>query len=163
MDHHENLVASLGKALQQKGWVLAVAESCTGGMLSEKMTALSGSSAWFECGFITYSNASKIRLLNVKESTLNQHGAVSEETAVEMALGTLKNSQANISVSITGIAGPTGGTAIKPVGLVCFAWADSSGTLTKATQHFQGNREQIRAQATNFALSGLLSSIQKQN
>lgn len=147
------LAAKLGTALQQKGQTLALAESCTGGMAAQTITAIPGSSAWFDCGFVTYSNTSKMELLGVSPNTLAHDGAVSEQTAREMALGALKNSHANVAAAITGIAGPEGGTPEKPVGTVCFAWADNSGKVITDTQHFTGDRETIRRLSVNHVLS----------
>ncbi len=123
MDDCSTSVAILGAALKAHGFKLAIAESCTGGMVSQAITSVAGSSAWFDCSFVTYSNHAKIQMLGVLPQTLAQFGAVSEEVAVEMALGALKHSDAHIAGSITGIVGPDGGTAQKPVGTVCFAWA----------------------------------------
>lgn len=147
------LAAELGAALKQKGWKLALAESCTGGMAAACVTAIPGSSAWFERGFVTYSNESKIELLGVSPQTLEKYGAVSEETAQEMALGALKHSHADIAAAITGIAGPDGGSAEKPVGMVCFAWAYKSGKVVCDTQHFAGDRQTIRGLSVQHALN----------
>lgn len=148
------LAAELGAALKQKGWKLALAESCTGGMAAACVTAIPGSSAWFERGFVTYSNESKIELLDVNPQTLEQYGAVSEETAREMALGALKHSHADIAAAITGIAGPDGGSAEKPVGMVCFACASVHQTTT-FTLHFVGDRSSIRQQSVQHILQRL--------
>lgn len=154
------LAQRLGEALLQKGWMLSTAESCTGGLVSTTITEIAGSSAWFDCGFVTYSNNAKMQLLDVTEKILQSYGAVSEETAQAMAVGALNHSNANLSVSITGIAGPTGGSPQKPVGMVCFAWATHLG-VHSSTQHFQGDRQEIRAQAAHYALSGLLTQLGK--
>ncbi len=146
------LAAELGAALKQKGWKLALAESCTGGMAAQYVTAIPGSSAWFDCGFVTYSNESKIETLGVSPETLENHGAVSEQTAREMALGALKHSHADVAAAITGIAGPDGGTVDKPVGTVCFAWVDTAGALTMETRKFSGDRQAIRRQSAYHAL-----------
>jgi len=140
---------------------LVTAESCTGGGLAEILTRISGSSAWFERGFVTYSNESKNELLSVSRETLEQYGAVSEETAIAMAEGALKNSHADYSVSITGIAGPEGGTEEKPVGTVCFAWSkrNEKGKATRAC--FNGDRLKIREQACLLAMQGLIERLQK--
>lgn len=148
------LATELGTTLKQKGWKLALAESCTGGMAAQYITAIPGSSGWFERGFVTYSNAAKIEMLGVSPQSLDQHGAVSEQTAREMALGALKHSHADIAVAITGIAGPDGGSAEKPVGTVCFAWANTAGNVTIETRHFAGDRELIRRQSVYHALTG---------
>lgn len=156
-----DLARQLGAALIQKKWQLATAESCTGGLVSATLTEIAGSSAWFDCGFITYSNQAKMQLLGVSEKTLQLYGAVSEQTAKEMAEGALKKSQAMISVSITGIAGPSGGSAEKPVGTVCFAFSTSNQTIQtiQNRQFFNGDRQQIRMQAVFFALTGLINLI----
>lgn len=148
------LAAELGAALNKKGWKLALAESCTGGMAAAYVTAIPGSSAWFERGFVTYSNASKIELLDVNPQTLEKYGAVSEETAQEMALGALKHSHADIAAAITGIAGPDGGTAQKPVGTVCFACALKHQTTTFSL-HFVGDRSSIRQRSVQHILQSL--------
>jgi nicotinamide-nucleotide amidase len=150
------LSAQLGAALKTRSLVLALAESCTGGGVAEAVTAVAGSSAWFDRGFVTYSNAAKQEMLGVNSSTLKSHGAVSEHTALEMALGALKHSHGNIAAAVTGIAGPDGGSAEKPVGTVCFAWATSAGAAESATMQFVGDREQIRIQSVKTALEGLL-------
>ncbi len=150
------LATLVGAGLRARGWMLATAESCTGGWVAEAVTAIAGSSAWFERGFITYSNEAKRECLGVRAETLTQHGAVSEETAREMAGGALLHSRASIAVAITGIAGPTGGSDAKPVGTVCFAWAVPGGAVDAATQRFAGDREAIRRQAVIVALQGVL-------
>jgi nicotinamide-nucleotide amidase len=150
------LSAELGVALKSRGWMLALAESCTGGGAAECVTAIAGSSTWFDRGFVPYSSAAKQELLGVNTLTLKTHGEVSEHTALEMALGALKHSHANIAAAITGIAGPDGGSAEKPVGTVCFAWATSEGLTEDATLHFSGNREQVRLQSVKTALEGLI-------
>ncbi|UJP02396.1 MAG: CinA family protein [Nitrosomonas sp.] len=143
----------------QHGWMLVTAESCTGGWMGQAVTAVSGSSAWYERGYITYSNTAKCEMLGVQQATLDQHGAVSPQTAQEMAIGALNRSHAQISVSITGIAGPDGGTAIKPVGMVCFAWATQDGSVQQETHYFSGDREAIRRQAVATALAGVLTML----
>ncbi len=150
------LATDLGAALQARGWTLALAESCTGGWVAQTVTAIARSSAWFDRGFVTYSNAAKREMLGVSRLTLETHGAVSEHTALEMALGALKHSHANITAAITGIAGPDGGTPEKPVGMVCLAWTTSEGLSESATLHFTGDREQVRQQSVKVALEGLL-------
>jgi nicotinamide-nucleotide amidase len=123
MSELEKLAERLGQRLLERGECLAAAESCTGGWLAQSVTAIAGSSAWFDRGFVTYSNAAKIDMLGVPENTLNRHGAVSEAVARAMAQGALAHSRADWTVAITGIAGPGGGSPEKPVGTVCFAWA----------------------------------------
>jgi nicotinamide-nucleotide amidase len=160
MDELEQLSANLGAKLKQKNCMLVTAESCTGGMLAQWITSVAGSSVWFDRGFVTYSNQSKMELLDVQAPTIEQYGAVSEQTAIEMVYGALKHSQAKVAVSITGIAGPDGGTLSKPVGTVCFAWARVDGGLVKLTQHFQGVRHDIRRQACIVAMQGLLNALE---
>ena len=140
---------------------LVTAESCTGGGLAEILTRLPGSSAWFERGFITYSNESKHELLSVPLDTLEQFGAVSEETASAMAKGAVENSRADYGVAITGIAGPDGGTEEKPVGTVCFAWhkRNEGGSTTRIC--FDGDRLKVREQSCMLAMQGLLDMLQK--
>jgi nicotinamide-nucleotide amidase len=168
------LAIQLGASLKARAYMLALAESCTGGLVSQEITSVAGSSAWFDRGFVTYSNCAKVEMLGVAEQTLINHGAVSEATALEMAKGALKNSHAQIAGSITGIAGPDGGTAEKPVGTVCFAWAEadsinqsttSQNTASKnttsqsATRLFIGNREEIRQQAAAFLMAKLIDQL----
>lgn len=149
----------LGATLKARGYTLALAESCTGGMMAQVITSVAGSSAWFDRGFVTYSNAAKVEMLGVSKQTLAQFGAVSEQTAAEMALGALSNSHADIAGSITGIAGPDGGTPEKPVGTVCFAWVGHDDAIKTATQSFKGDRTQIRQQATQFLMTSLLTTL----
>lgn len=153
------LAAELGVALKARDLKFALAESCTGGMVAEAITRIAGSSAWFDCGFVTYSNQAKIDMLGVSPQTLENYGAVSEQTAVEMALGALKHSHAQMGGSITGIAGPDGGSTDKPVGTVCFAWAEVNQPAATITKHFQGNRQQIRQQATAFLMQQLIERL----
>jgi nicotinamide-nucleotide amidase len=158
MDHElATLSARLGEALTARGWALATAESCTGGWIAETVTASAGSSAWFERGFVTYSNESKVELLGVAPGTLARHGAVSEETACEMAAGALTHGHGDIAVAVTGIAGPGGGSADKPVGTVCLAWCQRHGDLFVETRHFPGDRETIRRQIVIAALERLIA------
>ncbi|MDR2452122.1 MAG: nicotinamide-nucleotide amidase [Candidatus Accumulibacter sp.] len=155
----ERLAGRVGAALLAGRLTLATAESCTGGWVSQCLTAIAGSSAWFERGFVTYSNAAKRELLGVPEETLAARGAVSQPVAVAMAEGALRRSRADWSLAITGIAGPDGGTAEKPVGTVCFAWAARDGQATAETRHFSGDRRAIRAQAVACALRGVLERL----
>ncbi len=154
-----NLATELGAALKARGYTLALAESCTGGMVAEAVTSIAGSSAWFDRGFVTYSNQAKIEMLGVSTQTLDIFGAVSEQTAIEMAVGALKNSHAQVTGSITGIAGPDGGTPEKPVGTVCFAWVDAHKPTSTTTKHFKGNRQEIRQQATIELMTGLIDRL----
>jgi len=152
----EGLAARVGEALKLRGWMLATAESCTGGGIAQAITAVAGSSAWFERGFVTYSNLSKQQMLGVQEATLVAHGAVSEATVREMAQGALRHSTAQVALAVSGIAGPGGGTPEKPVGTVWFAWATVDGDTIAVRQQFSGNRDEVRAQAVRTALQGLL-------
>ncbi|MBU0751650.1 MAG: nicotinamide-nucleotide amidohydrolase family protein [Gammaproteobacteria bacterium] len=151
------LSQAVGLACRQRRLFVATAESCTGGWVAQVITHTAGSSAWFERGFVTYANAAKVEMLGVSPRTLETHGAVSPETAKEMATGTLKNSNALISLAITGIAGPTGGSPGKPVGTVCFAWCWRDAEPEAESCHFDGDREAIRRQAVIHALNGLLA------
>jgi nicotinamide-nucleotide amidase len=159
MDELVNMAEEVGRQLKQKGEVLALAESCTGGMVACAITNTAGSSAWFDRGFVTYSNLSKVEMLGVSLATLDTLGAVSEQTAQEMALGALQFSQATIAGSITGIAGPSGGSRQKPVGTICFAWVDKDWQIKRSTQLFRGDRAQIRRQAAEHALLGLMAIL----
>lgn len=154
----DELARRLGERLGAASAVLATAESCTGGWVAQVVTSVAGSSAWFDRGFVTYSDAAKQELLGVRAETLRSCGAVSEETAREMARGALERSQATVAVSITGIAGPGGGSAEKPVGTVCFAWA-LRGATKSTTRRFSGDRESIRRQSVVLALEGVLKAI----
>ncbi|HEX4943516.1 MAG TPA: CinA family protein [Usitatibacteraceae bacterium] len=145
----------LGEACARTHRVLVTAESCTGGGVGEAITRAPGSSAWFDRGFVTYSNESKVDLLGVKQETIGAHGAVSEAVAREMATGALHQSDAHLAVAVTGIAGPEGGTAAKPVGLVWFAWASLDGEVRTKFEVFGGDRAAIRQQAVLEALTGL--------
>ncbi len=160
---HGNAALNLGRALKDRGWMVATAESCTGGLLAAALTDLPGSSAWFERGFVTYSNMAKVQELRVNQDTLDRFGAVSEETAMEMAAGTLESTAgAELAISTTGIAGPDGATAGKPVGLVCFGFAQrrGDGIVTRASAHiFNGDRAQIRQQAVEYALVNALTML----
>lgn len=149
----------LGTKLNHLGLLLCCAESCTGGMLSQYLTSIPGSSMWFDRSFITYSNRAKSELLGVDEKSLEIHGAVSEEVAKQMAEGAIKQSRVDVSISITGIAGPKGGTADKPVGTVCFAWVLPAHETFTRCLHFEGSREQIRQQACNEAMHFLSAQL----
>jgi nicotinamide-nucleotide amidase len=154
----DDLAQKLARQLKAAHAVLVTAESCTGGWAAQVVTSVAGSSAWFDRGFVTYSNASKQEMLGVRAETLRQHGAVSEETAREMALGALAHSQGTIAASITGVAGPAGGSAQKPVGTVCFGWA-RAGRAQSETCLFQGDRESVRRQSVIRALEGVLRHL----
>lgn len=152
----EALAAQVGELLKANGQQLATAESCTGGWIAQCLTAIAGSSEWFERGFVTYSNEAKADMLGVAADTLVAHGAVSEATAAAMAAGALRHSRADWALAVTGIAGPGGGSPDKPVGTVCFGWAASDGRVDTQTVHFPGDRAQVRAQSVAHALGGLL-------
>jgi len=151
-----DLAARLGAALRQAGLTVTSAESCTGGWIAKRLTDVAGSSAWFERGFVTYSNAAKCELLGVGAATVETHGAVSREVVLEMAAGALARSRADLAVAVTGIAGPEGGTADKPVGTVWLAWARRDGEVRAARRRFSGDRENVRRAAVQAALDGLL-------
>jgi nicotinamide-nucleotide amidase len=153
------LAVEVGDKLRARNWMLATAESCTGGWVGQLLTSLPGSSHWYERGFITYANAAKVEMLGVPEQALASHGAVSEETAAAMAAGALKHSRAQASLAISGIAGPGGGTQQKPVGLVCYGWALADGTLMSSTCRLDGDREEIRSRAVAAALRGLIELL----
>lgn len=158
----EQLASTLGEQALEKQHMICTAESCTGGGVAYMITEIAGSSGWFDRGFVTYSNAAKHDMLGVRSETLDTHGAVSECVAREMAEGALVHSQASLSVAITGIAGPGGGTPTKPVGTVWFAWAKEENSTRRcdAQRHqLQGNRQAIREQAISIALRGLLERV----
>ena len=138
--------------------LLATAESCTGGGVAQAVTQISGSSAWFDRGFVTYSNTSKEEMLGVSPETLKKHGAVSEATAREMAEGALQYSRAQITLAVTGIAGPTGGTPEKPVGTVWFAWV-CNGKAKTVCHHLIGDRDAVRVKTIRIALQGILALL----
>jgi len=150
------LATKLGRALTTRGWTVATAESCTGGLVAGAITDIAGSSGWFDRGFVTYSNEAKIELLGVRPETLARFGAVSEQTAREMVAGALDRSRANVAVAVTGIAGPSGGTADKPVGLVWFAWGVRGGAVEADSHHFPGDRAAVREASVAVALDGIL-------
>ena len=147
---------TVAKTLCQRGWMMAAAESCTGGWVAKVCTDLPGSSVWFERGFVTYTNEAKQEMLGVQQHTLEDSGAVSETTVAEMAQGALAHSRAQVSLAISGIAGPGGATPDKPVGTVCFAWAVTGQDVLTERQCFDGDRESVRRQAVGHALEGVL-------
>ncbi len=153
------LAARVGERLKRDGLMLATVESCTGGWVAQAVTSVSGSSDWFDRGFVTYSNDAKCDMLGVSAQTLAARGAVSEETAREMAGGALGRSRASAALAITGVAGPTGGTPDKPVGMVCFAWALRGRPVESETRRFEGDREAVRRQSVQHALQGLLDRL----
>jgi nicotinamide-nucleotide amidase len=154
-----NLAEAVATILRREGLMVATAESCTGGLVAGALTEVAGSSAWFERGFVTYSNQAKNEMLDVPGDLIDDHGAVSEEVARAMAEGAIVNSRAQVAVSVTGIAGPTGGSPDKPVGTVCFAWAQMGRPVTSETKHFDGDRQAVRAQSVRHALGGLILRV----
>lgn len=145
--------------LKTSDWFLTTAESCTGGLIAATCTDLAGSSAWFERGFVTYSNAAKCELLGVDARLIEQHGAVSEPVARAMAVGALTHSRAQVAIAVTGVAGPSGGSADKPVGTVWFGFALPSGVVTEV-QHFAGDRAAVRQATVRHALTRVAELIQ---
>lgn len=154
-DALEALAATVGEALAARGERLATAESCTGGWLAQTITAIAGSSNWFDRGFVTYANAAKLEMLGVAPATIDRHGAVSEACAREMLAGALARSQADWAVAITGIAGPGGGSDDKPVGTIWFAFGGRASSPEAVRRRFDGDRRATRAQAVAFALETL--------
>jgi nicotinamide-nucleotide amidase len=152
------LAVALGRAALARRIRIATAESCTGGLVAGAITAVAGSSDWFECGFVTYSNEAKIRQIGVPAATIERFGAVSDETALAMAQGALRASSAQWALAVTGIAGPAGGTPDKPVGTVCFAWAGPAGAQASRTL-LAGDRTGIRRESVRIALQGLLGRL----
>ncbi|MCW5625930.1 MAG: nicotinamide-nucleotide amidohydrolase family protein [Burkholderiales bacterium] len=155
------LSGQVGRALAERGAKLVTAESCTGGWIGEVVTMVPGSSAWFDRGFITYSNAAKRAVLNVTPQTLLAHGAVSEATVGEMVEGAMRASGAEFAVAVSGVAGPGGGSAEKPVGMVCFGWGAPDGVRVVRTHRFSGDREAVRRQAVIVALEGVITLAQR--
>jgi nicotinamide-nucleotide amidase len=153
------LAMRVGTRLKATGHRLVTAESCTGGWIAQAVTAIAGSSDWFERGYVTYSNAAKQESIGVREDTLLRFGAVSEETAREMALGALAASRASAAVAVTGVAGPSGGSAEKPVGMVCFAWALRDRPARSETRRFAGDRSEVRRQSVIRSLQGLIEVL----
>lgn len=149
----------LAEVLNDRNWKFACAESCTGGWLAKSCTDLAGSSNWFDCGFVTYSNHAKTRMLGVQNEIIQRHGAVSEAVAMEMAEGVLLNSQARVAVSISGIAGPGGGSADKPVGTVCFGFSIREQGGGALTCHFDGDRSRVRLQSVDYAIAKILQML----
>lgn len=163
MDQQRILSQKLGALLLQHQQVLTTAESCTGGGIASAMTDIAGSSQWFDRAFVTYSNAAKREMLGVTEETLEQYGAVSEAVVKEMVLGALQHAKATVGVSVSGIAGPDGGSDEKPVGTVCFGFADQQGWLEMETCHFSGERGAVRSQAIIYALTRLIQHFETQS
>ncbi len=153
---HDALAAELGRRLLARRWRAATAESCTGGLVAGAITAIAGSSDWFEGGFVTYSNAAKHEMLGVPFELIDAHGAVSEPVAAAMAEGAITRSRADCAVAVTGIAGPGGGSGAKPVGTVCLAWARRGGASRATTVQLPGDRAAVRSASVEIALRGLL-------
>ncbi len=154
-----NLAQKVGETLLAKGMKLATAESCTGGWVAQAVTAVPGSSGWFDCGFVSYSNTAKQKMLGVDLAVLETRGAVSESVVAQMAEGALRNSDADIAVAISGIAGPGGGTEDKPVGTVWLAWAIEGHPTVTCLSFFNGDRDEIRQQAVEQALEGVMAYL----
>ncbi len=150
----------LGKLMQQQRLKLATAESCTGGMVAMLVTSIAGSSAWFDQGWVTYTNEAKQQQLGVPKGVFDEHGAVSEACVLAMAKGAIKQSQAHVSVAVSGIAGPAGGSEDKPVGMVWIAWGQKLGYAEAACYQFDGDRQAVREQATEAALDGIIKRLQ---
>lgn len=158
----QDLVEHLSILLVEKGWKIVLAESCTGGLLAAAITHRPGSSQVFDRGFITYSNEAKKECLDVAAATLEKYGAVSDQTAEEMALGALKNSKADLAISITGVAGPDGGSEKKPIGLVYFGYALKGGSSGSLHENYRGTRDQIRSKAAATAMKSMISILKKE-
>jgi nicotinamide-nucleotide amidase len=154
--------ALLARLLLRHGWFLATAESCTGGLIAARCTDLAGSSDWFERGYVTYSNAAKCELLGIDAALIDRHGAVSEAVVRAMAVGALAHSHAQVAVAVTGVAGPTGGSADKPVGTVWLAWATPRGVISEE-KHFDGDRAAVRQATVLHALARLTELIQTES
>jgi nicotinamide-nucleotide amidase len=165
MSHYDPLIdsaaARLGRVLEHLGQRVSTAESCTGGGIAEAITRVAGSSQWFETGFVTYANSSKARWLGVEPATLEAHGAVSEPVVLAMAAGAKAAAEADMAVAVSGIAGPDGGSAEKPVGTVWLGWALSDGRVISECKRFQGGRREVRAQTVLHALERLVSEAEK--
>ncbi len=159
MDEISSLVEQTGVALMARGMKMATAESCTGGWIAQQATAVSGSSEWFDCGFISYSNEAKQTMLGVQKATLLAHGAVSEAVVIEMARGAVTRSNADVAVAVSGVAGPSGGTKDKPVGMVWVAWARADGVGDSRCFHFSGDRQQVRWKTVEAAFKGILALL----
>jgi nicotinamide-nucleotide amidase len=160
MENIKSLAEQVGRVLQQKGLFLSTAESCTGGGIAYAITEIPGSSDWFDCGFVTYSNTAKTELLDVPEVLIAQFGAVSEEVVEAMVEGAIANSDAHVAVATTGIAGPSGAVPGKPVGTVCFGWARDEHVFTERLV-FHGDRQSVREQSIAHALKGLLQFLER--
>lgn len=155
-----DVAKKVGQELALRGMVLATAESCTGGWIAEEITAVPGSSDWFECGFVTYSNKAKHTMLGVDSAVIEAYGAVSEQVVIQMAEGALQQSEASIAVAVSGVAGPGGGSAEKPLGTVWLAWAMQGKPTVTLANKFDGDREGVRQQSVQKALEGVLDCLQ---
>jgi len=155
----QDLSEQVGQCLLGKQLWLATAESCTGGWISQSITDVAGSSQWFDRGFVTYTNEAKQDMLGVSSQTLTQHGAVSEQTVIEMVQGALAKSRADVAVAVSGVAGPTGGTPDKPVGMVWLAWGMRGDAPVTQIEHYLGNRNEVRQQTVETALQGILKLL----
>ncbi|MFZ4529258.1 MAG: CinA family protein [Undibacterium curvum] len=160
MQNAIELAAKVGEELKSRRLILAVAESCTGGGVCQALTEIAGSSEWFDCGFVSYSNSSKSELLNIPAALIAQHGAVSEEIAAAMSEGAIANSEAHVALSTTGIAGPSGAVPGKPVGTICFGWT-VGGTTHTERKIFSGDRHSVREQTVAYALEKLLRYLEE--
>ena len=161
-DQISNVLEELVPELIRRNVVLTCAESCTGGWLAKSITDLQGSSGWFDCSIVTYSNQAKIKFLGVQKNTLEQYGAVSQEVVNEMVSGVLERSSASLGISISGIAGPGGGSVDKPVGTVWIAWGDSKNIIETKVFMFEGDRNQVRIQAVVESFKGVLRILKKE-
>tara|TARA_B100001175_G_scaffold259220_1_gene227897 strand:+ start:1207 stop:1704 length:498 start_codon:yes stop_codon:yes gene_type:complete len=159
----ESLSSELGSLLNKKNYFFTTAESCTGGWVGQSLTSVPGSSSWYGCGFITYSNIAKYKILDVSKETLDNHGAVSQEVVEAMVKGALLKSRANLGVAISGIAGPGGGTLERPVGTVCLAWKLNDLPTLSVTEVFEGSREEVRFKSVSKALEGAISLLKNDN
>lgn len=155
-----NIAEKVGRELALRGMSMTTAESCTGGWIAQEVTAVPGSSAWFECGFVTYSNTAKQVMLGVDSAIIEAHGAVSEQVVIQMAEGALQASGASVSVAVSGVAGPGGGSVEKPVGTVWLAWAMRDRPTVTLLNSFEGDREAVRQQSVQKALEGVLACIE---
>ncbi len=155
-----NIAEKVGRELALRGMSMTTAESCTGGWIAQEVTAVPGSSAWFECGFVTYSNTAKQVMLGVDSAIIEAHGAVSEQVVIQMAEGALQASGASVSVAVSGVAGPGGGSVEKPVGTVWLAWAMRDRPTVTLLNSFKGDREAVRQQSVQKALEGVLACIE---
>ena len=159
----KTLSTELGVLLKEKNYFFTTAESCTGGWVGQSLTSVSGSSSWYGCGFITYSNIAKHKILDVSKEALNSYGAVSQEVVEEMVKGALKKSRANLGVAISGIAGPAGGTPERPVGTVCLAWKLNDLPPLSTTEVFDGSREEVRFKSVSKALEESINLLKNDN